>query len=319
MFETVRPIAPPTLVVTDADLDRIEQAVEAALPAEYRAFLTTFGPGTLDQETNIWAPSQVIDQTPELRALYREPEGDEQGRLYWYFDNAADLLAPEDIDRLVFIGSSDDGDDFAILPGDFPRYLELPRHREEVGDGGTTMDSFLAYLDPRTRYDPQARRIIENGMRRDDDGRSDGTPYIHSFTPRGYKPPRDPRQWIKRAITWGHADDSRVNQSLSHTVFGPPPRAIQFHMKQYPLLALLEAIALHDPSTRFEAEESDVPNAVLTISRFDATLQAGPGMHGLTLYVHAPQDHAPKLFRWLIDEIRGLGHEVPPPLLAQVP
>jgi len=319
MFETVRPVAPPTRVITDVDLDRIERDVGYELPVDYRAFLTTFGPGTLDQETHIWAPSQVVDQTPELRAMYREPDGDERGRLYWYFANAVDLLVPADIDRLVFIGASDDGDDFAILPGDPPRYVELPRHRDEVGDGGTTMENFLVYLDPRTRYDPQARRIVEGGVARDIDGRPDGTPYIHPFRPEGYKPPEDDRPWIERQITWGHGDDGLVNKSLHRIDIGQRPTDITFHMKQYPLLALLEAIALRDPSARFKTEESDTPNAGLTIPRYDATLHAGPGMRGLTLYVRVLQAKAPELFRWLTTEIRALGHEAPPSLLAQAP
>jgi len=214
MFESVRSVAPSHTVATDTDLDRLEEVFDCHLPLDYRAFLMTFGPGILDQETNIWAPSQVIDQTPELRAMYREPDGDERGRIFWYFANAVDLLAPADIDQLVFIGQSDDGDDFAILPGDPPRYVELPRHRDEVGDGGTTMENFLVYLDPRTRYDPQARRIVEGGVARDIDGRPDGTPYIHPFRPEGYKPPEDDRPWIERQISWGHGDDGLVNQRL---------------------------------------------------------------------------------------------------------
>lgn len=186
MFESVRPVAPPRAVATDTDLDRIEEVLDCHLPPDYRAFLTTFGPGILDRETNIWTPSEVVDQTAELRAMYREPEGDERERLFWYFDNAADLLTPEDIERLIFIGHSDDGDNFAILSGDPPHYFELPRHRDDIGDGGTTMDSFLTYLDPRTRYAPQARRIVDNGVARDDDGRPDGTSYLHPFTPEGY-------------------------------------------------------------------------------------------------------------------------------------
>jgi hypothetical protein len=74
----------------------------------------------------------------------------------------------------------------------------------------------------------------------------------------------------------------------------------------------------------FETVRPDAPPTLVVtdadlIPRYDVTLQAGPGMHGLTLYVHAPQDYTPTVFRWLIDEIRALGPEVPPALLAHVP
>jgi hypothetical protein len=76
MFELVQPIARNTLVVTDEDLNRIEQTYACQLPSDYRAFVKTFGPGTLDDgtfSTQIFSPDEVIERTEELRTLLREP------------------------------------------------------------------------------------------------------------------------------------------------------------------------------------------------------------------------------------------------------
>ncbi len=89
-------------------------------------------------------------------------------------------------------------------------------------------------------------------------------------------------------------------------------------MEHYPLLALLETIALRDPSTRFEAEESDVPTAQLTVPRFEAVLRAGPGMEGLTLYMSVPEEFASELYHWLVAETRASEYDVPPSLLELV-
>ncbi len=89
-------------------------------------------------------------------------------------------------------------------------------------------------------------------------------------------------------------------------------------MEHYPLLTLLEAIALRNSSTRFEAEESDIPTAQLTVPRFEAVLRVGGGMEGLTLYITTLQEGAEDLYRWLITETRALGYDVPSGLTALV-
>jgi len=319
MFEFIHSMAPPTLLATDAELGRIEQTYVCRLPDDYRVFMKTFGPGTLDDgtfSTDILSPNEVIAQTEEMRALYHEPGKRAPWHLLFFdaWDNAPTYFTLEDIDRLIVFASDDGGSTSVILPNDLPRYFEL-LHDGPIGDGGTTMDSFLTYLDPRVRYEPHARRIVENGVVRETDGRPDGTPCILRFTPRGYESSMT-RPMVEQEITWGHSDDKLVTWNLLQTDIGRRPTDISFFIRHYPLLALLEAIALRDISIRFEAEESDVPTARLIVPRFEATLRVGAGMQGLTLYVTVPEEHARTLYRWLADQTNTLGYEVPRDLRA---
>lgn len=322
MFDLVQPIASSPTSVTDDDVDRIEQTYACHLPSDYRAFLTTFGPGTLEDgiwtPTEIFSPAEVIERTAELRALLREP-GEEPPWHLLFFDlqeDAATYFTPTDIERFIAIAGDAAGSTSIIVPGDPAHYYELP-HEAPVGDAGATMDELLAYLDPRVRYEPHARRIVENGRVRETDGRPDGTPWIFQFVPQGYTP-AERRSMVEQEITWGHEADGLVTWSLSRVDIGQRPTAIQFHMEHYPLLALLEAIALRDPSTRFEAQESDIPTAWLTVPRFGASLRADGGMEGLTLYITAPEEQVEALDRWLLAETRALGYDAPPGLIALV-
>lgn len=321
MFDLVHPVAPRTSIVTDDDLDRIEQTYACQLPSDYRAFLKTFGPGTLDDgtfSTEIFSPDGVIARTEELRDLLHELGEEPPWHLLFFDlqDDASTYFTPADLDRFIAVAGDDGGSTSIIVPGDPPHYYELP-HDAPVGDAGASMDGFLTYLDRRVRYEPHARRIVEHGIVRETDGRPDGTPCILRFIPEGYEPPAT-RSMVEQEITWGHGDDGLVTWSRSRIDIGRRPTAIHFHMEHYPLLALLEAIALRDPSTRFEAEESDIPTAQLTVPRFEATLRVGGGMEGLTLYITTLQEYVEDLYRWLIAETRALGHDVPPGLIEFV-
>jgi len=323
MFELVRPVAPPTMMVADADLDRIEQVFACRLPADYRTFMKTFGPGNLNTYIEFRNPDRVIEETIEMRGIYKDEGVDPPWHVFLFdcFDNAAEYFTPDDIDRFVVFGSSSIGDVYLILPDDPPRYFELPRDGFTVGDGGTTMDSFLVHLDPRTRYRPQASRIVENGVVREDDGRPNDTPYVHTFTPEGYPPP-DERTWVDQEITWGHSDDPFVTSSLAYGYDELPSTTIELihaYTARYPLFALLDAIAQGDPTTRFSMRAQDIAEAELSVPRYEATLGAARGQHGLTLYARVPSEHADALFRWLVAAIRTIGSEVPQALLALVP
>jgi hypothetical protein len=304
------------VAVTDDDLDRLEQTFDCRLPADYRLFMKTFGPGNLNGYLAILSPDRVIDETSEMRAIYKE-DGEDPANLsglffFDCFDNAVEHFQPSDIDRFICIASSGIGDTHYILPGDPPRYFEAPRDGFEVAIVGSTLDAWLEYLDPRTRYIPQARRVVEAGMVWEDDGRPDGSPVIHTFTPEGY-PPIDPRPWNDYAVVWGHADDRLV--SWSGWSYGrrmePTLELIHDDMARYPLLALLDTIAQHDPTTRFIMKAKDSPETTLEVPQYEATLRAGGGQHGLTLYVHVPQVHARELFYWLVQALSTAGAEIP--------
>lgn len=319
MFESIRPIVLPSAVTTDDDLGRIEQTFDCRLPADYRTFMKTFGPGNLNGYLDILSPDRVIAETVEMRDIYKDEGGDAPYYVFFFdcFVNAAEYFQPADIDRFVCIASSSIGDTHYILPGDPPRYFEAPRDGFEVAVTGTTIDEWLAYLDPRTRYLPQARRVVEHGVVREDDGQPDGTPYIHTFTPEGYPPP-DPRPWDDIEIVWSHMGDRFVSWAGGHD-----GRQVEFtrelihdDMVRYPLLALLDTIAQHDPATRFIMKAQDAPEATLEVPQYDATLRAGGGQQGLTLYVHVPQEYTRELVHWLARTIGTLGVEAPQGLRA---
>lgn len=322
MFESIRPVAPPSAVVTNDDLNRIEQMFDCRLSADYRAFMTMLGPGNLNEYLDILSPDHVISETVEMRDIYKEEGSNPPYYLFFFdiYDNAAGHFQPADIDRFICIASSSIGDTHYILPDAPPRYFEAPRDSFELAVAGTTIDEWLDYLDPRVRYQPQARRVVEHGVVQEDDGQPDGTVYIHTFTPEGY-PPADPRPWDDRELVWGHSDDPRVTHSLSYGYDRLPDTTIDLihdYMARYPLFALLDTIAQRDPTTRFEMRAQDAPEAKLEVPRYEATLQAAGGQQGLTLYAHAPQEHTNALFHWLIHEIDAMGVEAPQGLLALV-
>nr|MDQ2830994.1 SMI1/KNR4 family protein [Chloroflexota bacterium] len=237
MFELIQPVAPSTLVATDEDVDRIEQAYACQLPSDYRAFLKTFGPGTLDDgtfTTEIFSPGEVIARTEELRDLLREP-GEEPPWHLLFFDlqeDAATYFTPADSDRFIAIAGDDSGSTSIIVPGDLPHYYELP-HDAPIGDAGTTIDSFLAYLDPRVRYEPHARRIVEKGVVHETDGQPDGTPCILRFIPQGYEP-SETHPLVEQEVMWGHGDDGLVAWSKSRIDIEQRPTDFPFHMAHYP-------------------------------------------------------------------------------------
>jgi hypothetical protein len=329
MFESVRPVAPPSAGATDDELDRIERTFDCHLPADYRAFMKILGPGTLNGYVDILSPDRVIAETVEMRDIYKEEMGPETAgvapppyNLFFFhiFDNAAASFQPADIDRFICIATTSVGDAHFILPDDPPRYFEVPRDSWEIAEAGTTIEEWLDYLDPRTRYQPQARRVVEQGVVHEDDGRPDGTLYVHTFTPEGYAP-ADPRPCVERAIVWGHTDDPRVTHSLRYGYDRLPDTTLELihaDMARYPLFVLLDAIAQRDPTTRFEMVAQETPEAELKVPRFEATLRAAAGHHGLTLHIRVPQEHARPLVQWLADEISALGAESPPGLLRLV-
>lgn len=324
MFDSVRSIAPPRNVAPDDDLDRVEQAFSCRLPADYRAFMTLLGPGNLNGYLDILSPDRVIDETVEMRAIYKEESRGSPYDLFFFesFENATEFFQPTDIERFICIASSGIGDTHYILPDEPPRYFEVPRDSFEVAIAGTTIEEWLRYLDPRTRYQAQARRIVEDGVVQENDGRPDGTIYIHVFTPEGYRAPEpDPRLWVDHEIVWGHSDDPRAARHLSQGYTRQPETGLALlhdDMARYPLIALLDSIAQHDPTTRFEMIAHDTPEATLTVPQYEATLRAARGQYGLTLYVHVPQEHATSALAWLVQEIRAVRAEAPPRLLALV-
>lgn len=314
------------MVATDDDLDRIEQTFACRLPADYRLFMTTFGPGNLNGYLDILTPERVIAETVEMRAIYAEGGEDtaDPTGLFFFdcFDNALEFFQPADIDRFICIARSGIGDTHYILPGDPPRYFEAPRDGFEVAVTGTTIEEWLDYLDPRTRYLPQARRVVEDGIVKEDAGRPDGTLYIHTFTPEGFSPPDpDSHPWIDREVVWGHEGDPFVSSRGGYSYGRPQDTRIErIHddMARYPLFALLDTLAQRDPTTRFEMRAQDAPEATLEVPSYEATLRAAGGQSGLTLYIHTPQQQASALVHWLTHELGAIGAEIPQALIALV-
>ncbi len=310
VFDIVRPLTPSTVVVTDEDLDRIEQTFVCTLPEDYRSFVKHFGPGAFDRGSiSILAPEAVIEETEFVRTLFAEPVEDPRGRLFDYYDNAPDLLAPEDIGRLICIGSNSGGDYFVLLPGAQPHYFELPHSGEDIYDDGTTMDSFLVALDPRRRFAPMARLIIEHGVARILAGQPD-KPYTLVFTPEGHElVPQGAGSW---QIEWDDGGPIRWDESRAEIGYGLA--AVRFHIDHHPLLALLEMLALRDPTLSFEAVEADRPEAYLTVPRFQAELTLGARYNTLFLVVQVPHEHQEGLYRWLASEAHKAKCPVPPDL-----
>jgi hypothetical protein len=109
-----------------------------------------------------------------------------------------------EVDALERAFWSDNADHFAFLPGPPIHCVELPRHRQRIGVGGTTLDELLVSLDPRVRRAPQERWIVERGVSRRDDGRATGQLPRYTFRPEGYSPPLG--QWLDQTVTWSQAE-----------------------------------------------------------------------------------------------------------------
>lgn len=331
MFENIQVLVLPDKTVSSLELDELAHTLGCPLPLDYRAFLMRFGAGVLDGEIRIYSPSDVLRGTryirdilgprknDELPGLVSQTHGvsEEEGhlRLFTRYENAADFFTPQDLGHFVYIGDTMENDHFVLLPDLSPRFFEFPRYENIIHSAGSTMEGFIDYLDPRTRYAPRARRIVENSHAREISGGPDGTPYLPSFLPQGCVLPQTP-DMVEEAVVWGHDDDGLVNTSISRVDIGFRPTAIAFHMAYYPLLHLLEEMALRDPTLRFEALENDAPAANLGVPCFEAKLRVDSGRGGLTLYVTVPSRHRIALYQWLASETESLGYPIPSDLQA---
>ena len=343
MFEHLQLLTGPLQPVTVAEVAALEQALATPLPSDYRAFLLHWGPGVIDREIGLYAPAAVIKSTYEVRDLCALPEEEGQPRFFSWYTNTAEFFGPADLHRVIAIGHSMDGDRFILLPGLPPQYFEFPRDRDLIRWAGTSLDDLLQYLDPRVRFDPQARLIVEHGTLREDDGRPNGAVYHPVFIPAGYQPPPelyarpdgtvyqpifvlasydqaapDPTE-VTEELPWGHAADGLVNESLGYEDTGQDLTTIPFYLERYPLLRQLRDIALHDATLRFETREGDAPHAELQVPVFAAHITIAPGSEGLALYIRVPPDNQASFYRWLAAETERLGYPVPVALRARLP
>jgi hypothetical protein len=342
MFEYLQLLTGSLQQITEAEVDALEQALATPLPLDYRAFLLQCGPGVIDREVVLYGPSRVIESTNDIRELLSVQDEEGPPRFFAWYTNTAEFFVPADLDRLLSIGYSQDGDCFLLLPGTPPRYFEFPRHRAIIRWAGTSMEDLLQYLDPRVRFRPQARQIVEHGILRNDDGQPNGTIYQPVFVPVGYHPP--PRVFAKpdgtvyqpifvsvpydqsapdptgveEELPWGHEDDGLVNESIGYLDTGQDLTTIPFYMERYQVLQQLRDMALHDSTLRFETREGDEPHAELQVPEFDAHIAVGPGSEGLALYLRLPRDNQAAFYRWLAAETARLGYPVPLALRARL-
>lgn len=304
MFENIHLLVPPVKTVTPADLDHLERTFACTLPPDYRAFLTRFGAGLIGEDVHLYAPSDILQRTRKVRELLGTLEDAGQIRFFTWYENTSALFQPQDLDRLLSIGGTMSNDYFMLLPGVPPRFFEFPRNEYEMRVAGTTMEDFLRYLEPTTRHGPQAWRIVDHGLLRETTGLPDEAPYPHSFIPEDCV-----SLLVEEELTWGHSNDGRVNERLPQREWGSQPPV--FHMAHYPLLRLLEEMALRDPTLRFAVRESETPTAELQVPRFPARLRTGSGLEGLTLYILIPLKQTTAFYRWLAAEAQALGYSIP--------
>ncbi|HMA32947.1 MAG TPA: SMI1/KNR4 family protein [Chloroflexia bacterium] len=343
MFEHLQLLTEPLQQVTEAEVETLEQALDTPLPPDYRAFLMQWGPGVIDREIVLYGPADVIESTHDVRDLFHVSEEEGQTRFFTWYTNTTAFFVSADLDRLLSIGYSLESDYFLLLPDTPPRYFEFPRHSDSIRWVGTSMDDLLQYLNPRVRFRPQARQIVEQGILRNDDGRPNGTVYQPVFIPVGYHPPSrvfarpdgtvyqpifvpvpydqsapDPTG-VEEELPWGHEDDGLVNDSIGYHATGQDLTTIPFYMERYPVLQQLRDMALRDSTLRFETREGDEPHAELQVPAFDAHITVGPGMAGLALYIRVPIDNQVAFYRWLAAETERLGYTVPLALRARLP
>lgn len=241
----------------------MEHELDCTLPPDYRRFMLRYGPGVLDNSTHIWSLERAVSETRAMRRRFAR-----NWQELW--DNALDLLGPDDWQRLVFIGGSSDADRFAFLPGAVPRFVEVPRGHPSILMAGASFEDLLAYLDPRTRYLPQPRRIVRRGVLETTGGSPDKNPYIHSFMPAASASPSLP------AMAHKHVQiENSAGQSIA---------------------SLLESIAHQDHLTAFTGDVAGTEGA-LQIPSYEATLGVRPD--SAVVHIDVPIERQESLWQWL--------------------
>lgn len=142
-FDTIEAPA-PRVDVTEQQLAAME-AEHGALPARYRDFMLRFGPGEYRGRLFVYTVDQVRDATREQRAFVRD------NLELW--DNAGEVLAPGEVQRLVFLGHATSGNlgKLTFVAGAPERLLLFPRPPHRDGDikevGPTFAHAIFGYFD----------------------------------------------------------------------------------------------------------------------------------------------------------------------------
>jgi hypothetical protein len=107
-------------------LDGIEHTIGCRLPADYRAFMTTFGIGTYSGLIDFWDPKDIPARTRQLRRIWAE---------HWWWAEHSDFFGLESADvatQSIALATTIDGDEIVLCPPAQNNLLVLPRHDDVI-------------------------------------------------------------------------------------------------------------------------------------------------------------------------------------------
>lgn len=124
-----------TLVIpTAAELDELEETLEASLPAGYREFMLGLGEGVLGGAyVRVYPPWRIGRELQSWRDRIRE---------YWFWEG----LAKERALEAVVVGDTLDGDELIFHPSDPDEIWVLPRNSEQALRAGRGLWEALEWL-----------------------------------------------------------------------------------------------------------------------------------------------------------------------------
>jgi hypothetical protein len=132
-FDAIEP-APGHVQVTEAELDALEKEY-GALPPRYREFMGRFGAGDYRGVLGVLGPAQVRATTEARRTFFKDNlllfKGTVRLRTLktTLWQNANDVLSPDDVTRLVVLAQATGGDlaTLAFVSGEAGRLLRFQR------------------------------------------------------------------------------------------------------------------------------------------------------------------------------------------------
>jgi hypothetical protein len=143
-FEASTPLSP----VEVAELESAERALGCRFPSEYREFVLRFGSGELKELTlRVFAPSQIVQMTPDDRARFSE---------HWFWVDSPDVWTQERAVESIACFDGSCGDDIRFHPAD-PQTMYLLPHEDTVIHKFTTLADIVRHF--RREYASESDRL----------------------------------------------------------------------------------------------------------------------------------------------------------------
>ncbi len=113
----------PVVLVSDAEVDEMQDRLGIELPDGYRDYVTRLGEGRLNVFVRVHPPWRIMAELDEHRGTMSA---------YWFWESGKVPFGQEEAMESIQIADTMDGDVIVFHPSDHKRIIVLPRHGDRL-------------------------------------------------------------------------------------------------------------------------------------------------------------------------------------------